>query len=96
MDLLRNIPLRNTIAPNLQIAPTEYSQLYVDQLLNLLRLYFAQVDNFTKGVLLPLSGPTGDRPIAGLVTGLFYFDTTLGIPIWWYDGDWVDATGAIV
>ena len=96
MDTPRNIPLRNTIAPNLQIAPTEYSQLYVDQLLNLLRLYFAQVDNFTKGVLLPLSGPTGDRPISGLVTGLFYFDTTLGIPIWWYDGDWVDATGTIV
>lgn len=96
MDLPRNIPLRNTVAPNLQIAPTEYSQLYVDQLNNLLRLYFAQIDNFTKGVLIPLSGPTEDRPIAGLVNGLFYFDTTLGIPIWWYGQNWVDATGATV
>ena len=96
MAQIKNTPLRNTVAPNLQIAPTEYSQLYVDQLNNLLRLYFAQVDNFTKGILLPLSGPTADRPTAGLVIGLFYFDTTLNKPIWWKGTVWVDATGATV
>ena len=96
MAQIKNTPLRNTVAPNLQIAPTEYSQLYIDQLMNLLRLYFSQIDNFTKGVLLPSSGITADRPTAGLVIGLFYFDTTLGIPIWWDGSNWVDATGATV
>ena len=32
-------------APNLPIGPVEYSQQYQDQFLNVLRLYFAQVDN---------------------------------------------------
>ena len=34
-------------APNLPIAPVEYSQTYMDQVLNALRLYFNQVDNVT-------------------------------------------------
>ena len=34
-----------TKAPNLPIAPVEYSQQYQDQLNNVLRLYFAQLDN---------------------------------------------------
>jgi len=34
-----------TKSPNLPIAPTEYSQQYQDQLNNVLRLYFAQLDN---------------------------------------------------
>ena len=33
-------------APNLPIAPVEYNQVYQDQLLNALRLYFNQIDNF--------------------------------------------------
>jgi hypothetical protein len=32
-------------APNLPIGPVEYSQTYQDQLLNVLRLYFNQIDN---------------------------------------------------
>ena len=39
------IPLRPPKAPNLLIAPTEYSQRYLDQLNNALRLYFNQIDN---------------------------------------------------
>jgi hypothetical protein len=35
-------------APNLPIGPTEYSQQYQDQFSNVLRLYFAQIDNFTQ------------------------------------------------
>lgn len=38
-------PLRPSKAPNLLIAPTEYSQRYTDQSNNALRLYFNQVDN---------------------------------------------------
>ena len=43
-------PLRTSKAPNLLIAPTEYAQLYQDQLNNALRLYFNQVDNVNQTV----------------------------------------------
>jgi hypothetical protein len=48
---LKNTPLLVSKAPNLPIAPVEYAQQYQDQLLNALRLYFAQVDNFSSGIL---------------------------------------------
>lgn len=38
--------LRPSKAPNLPIAPVQYTQQYQDQVLNALRLYFNQVDNF--------------------------------------------------
>ena len=47
--------LRPSAAPNLPIAPVDYAQLYQDQLLNVLRLYFREVDNFTQ-VLMQNSG----------------------------------------
>lgn len=34
-----------TRSPNLPIAPVDYSQQYQDQLNNVLRLYFSQLDN---------------------------------------------------
>jgi hypothetical protein len=34
-----------TTSPNLPVAPVDYSQQYQDQLNNVLRLYFAQLDN---------------------------------------------------
>jgi hypothetical protein len=37
-------------APNLPIGPVDYSQQYQDQLTNVLRLYFNQLDNFASGV----------------------------------------------
>ena len=52
---LKSIELRPSKAPNLLVAPVDYSQYYQDQLLNALRLYFAQVDNFSQG----LSGTNG-------------------------------------
>jgi hypothetical protein len=84
-------------APNLLLAPpSEYEARYQEQLNNALRLYFSQIDNFAQGVNIPSSGATAGRPITFLVIGQFYFDTTLGIPIW-YDGtNWVDATGTVV
>ena len=39
------------------------------------------------------SGSTANRPTIGLMTGQFYFDTTLGLPIWWNGTIWVKATG---
>jgi hypothetical protein len=89
-------PLRPSKAPNLLVAPIVYDQRYIDQLNNALRLYFNQIDNFTQNVTVPPSGTTANRPTERLEVGQYYFDTTLGIPIW-YDGtNWVDATGTVV
>jgi hypothetical protein len=94
--LFKTIALRPPKAPNLPIAPVSYSQQYQDQLLNVLRLYFNELDNFSLSIKTPTYGVTSERPTEGLAIGLFYFDTTLGIPIWWDGSNWVDATGATV
>lgn len=86
--------LQPTKAPNLPLATTDYLPAYQDQLLNVLRLYFNQIDNFTQNTIIPASGITANRPIERLLVGQFYFDTTLGYPVWWDGTDWVDATGA--
>lgn len=41
------------------------------------------------------SGATGARPVTTVV-GYMFFDTTLGLPVWWNGAAWVDATGTIV
>ena len=56
---LKNLPLRPSKAPNLPIAPVDYSQQYQDQMLNALRLYFAQVDNFGYGLTNTSNGGGG-------------------------------------
>ena len=94
-------PLKTTTlippkSPNLLIAPVEYTQAYQDQLNNALRLYFAQLDNFTQGMNIPDTGTTSIRPATQLQTGQFYFDTTLNIPIWWNGKHWVNASGTTV
>ena len=53
--LLKTLPLRPPKAPNLPVAPIEYTQQYQDQILNVLRLYFNQIDNFAA----PLSTGSG-------------------------------------
>ena len=50
------VPLRPSKAPNLLIAPVDYSQQYIDQLNNALRLYFNEIDN---GMAALLSGTGG-------------------------------------
>lgn len=97
---VKNRPLRPTKAPNLPVAPVNYNQRYTDELSNSMRLYYAQVDNFTQAITNPLFGPTTDRPLetlqVPLAVGQFYFDTTLGYPIWWNGTDWVDASGTVI
>jgi hypothetical protein len=87
-------------APNLLIAPVDYSQQYQDMMNNALRLYFNQVDSFTQAVAIPNSGTTTQRPIQNvqvpLSIGQQFFDTTLGIPIWWNGTVWKNASGATV
>lgn len=36
---------KNSVAPRLPAAPVEYDQRFMDQLTNILRLYFTQLDN---------------------------------------------------
>jgi hypothetical protein len=43
----------------------------------------------------PIGGPTAKRPLDPFLYGC-YFDTTLGIPIWWDGTKWVDAGGVTV
>jgi len=87
-------------APNLPVGPIEYSQSYQNELLNVLRLYFNQVDNFTQNATTPASGTTANRPVSSaqsrLAIGQFYFDTTLGYPIWWNGTVWKNASGTTV
>jgi hypothetical protein len=45
---LKTFAIRPPKAPNLPIAPVDYTQYYQDQVLNALRLYFNQVDNFAQ------------------------------------------------
>ena len=97
---LKKITLQPSKAPNLPIGPVEYSQQYQDQITNALRLYFTQLDNFTQASIIPDSGTTANRPanttLIKLQTGQVYFDTTLGIPIWWNGTNWVNASGTVV
>ena len=50
MAIAKKLTLRSTRAPNQPIAPVDYDQRFQDQFSNALRLYFAELDNFTGGV----------------------------------------------
>lgn len=50
--------LTRTRSPALPVAPVEYSRVYLDQLLNILRLYFNTLDNFV-GQLNTSAGGSG-------------------------------------
>jgi hypothetical protein len=90
------VNLRPSKAPNIPIAPVAYDQRYIDQFTNALRLYFTQIDNFTGFIAQPISGVTADRPAVQLHIGQTYYDTTLGIPIWWNGTVWKNASGTTV
>ena len=84
-------------APNLLLAPpSEYEARSQEQLNNALRLYFNTIDNFSQNITVPSSGTTANRPIDVLQVGQFYFDTTLGIPIWYNGTVWKNASGTTV
>jgi hypothetical protein len=88
--------IKNFVAPALPIPSREYKSVEHIDVIRALRLYFNQLDNYLGVVSVPPSGPTTDRPIANLAVGEYYFDTTLGIPIWYDGSGWVDATGSSV
>lgn len=51
--------------------------------------------NVTIAIPAPLFGATGSRPTSHTV-GTTFFDTSLGMPIWWNGTAWVNATGTPV
>jgi hypothetical protein len=80
-------------APSLPIPSYEYSHSQQDQFQNALRLYFNQLDTFNLNVTVPNFGPSSSRPAEPLQVGETFFDTTLGIPIWWNGEYWINAMG---
>jgi hypothetical protein len=80
-------------APSLPLPTSEYSQSQQDQFQNALRLYFNQLDSFNLNVTVPNSGTSADRPVGRIDVGQLYFDTTLGIPIFWNGSFWINAIG---
>ena len=85
-----------TKAPNLPVAGPEYDQSYLNQILNILRLYFVQIDNFSGSTSTIRYGTTAQRPAVGQTTGQMYFDTTLGYPIFYNGTKWVNSSGSAV
>ena len=71
-----------TKAPNLPIAPVEYSQQYQDQLNNVLRLYFALLDSpgisAAAGLVLDIERFPTQSDVATLRPGTVYQDTSAG------------------
>lgn len=53
--------LRPSVAPNLPIGPVTYSQQFMDQYSNVLRLYFNQIDNFATGLVSGDTESNGGR-----------------------------------
>lgn len=82
---------QNVVAPSLPVAPVEYEKRYMDQFLQVLRLYFTQLDNNGpfQATTLNLSSidqttklqvvsiPT-QASVASLRVGDVYYDTTAG------------------
>lgn len=87
------IPTKN---PRLPAAPLEYNKLFMDEFERILGLYFNQIDNAVGGLIEPASGTTANRPTLQVQVGQQYFDTTLGIPIWYNGTVWKNASGTTV
>lgn len=60
-----SVQLRGSKSPNLPLGPVEYAQRYQDQLNNILRLYFNQLDNITGVILGPNPGQVLNLPFIG-------------------------------
>ena len=69
-----------TTAPNLPIAPVDYDQRYQDQLNNILRLYFSQLDNpglsKVSGLNLNMKTLPTQTVLSTLRSGDVYVDTS--------------------
>lgn len=57
-------------------------------------IFFSNV--FSAIQAMQSSGTTAQRPTRGLWIGRPYFDTTLGIPVWYNGANWVNSSGSTV
>ena len=60
--------LKNVIQPRLPAAPDEYNQQYMEQLTNVLRLYFAQLDNASPAVFASQNVGSTTVPVISALT----------------------------
>lgn len=74
MAIFRTGPLISPQQPRLPAAPVEYSQRYGDDLTNILRLYFNQLDNFNQLFTTNTGGSLLQFP-----NGAFHQDGTTGL-----------------
>ena len=81
-DLIDSPPTRSAI----QDARGQVSSVWAPWFAKAFSILFATVQ----------SGATADRPAEGLWLGRQYFDTTLGLPVWWNGTVWKDAAGNTV
>jgi hypothetical protein len=88
--------IKKFAAPALPTAPTEYDQRRDDQLNQNLRIYFNNLDAFLTAISTPQNGTTANRPTLNLQVGHFYYDTTLGITIYWNGTVWKNSSGTTV
>jgi len=88
--------IKKFVAPALPSAPMEYDHNRDDQLNQNLRIYFNNLDAFLTAISTPQNGTTANRPTQNLQIGQFYYDTTLGIPIFWNGTVWKNASGTTV
>lgn len=90
------MPIYKVRAPAIPLQPTDYDQDQINQFQNALRLYFNRLDQFNTLNSTPEFGLTATRPVLGLQIGQIYYDTTLGIPVWWNGTVWKNASGTTV
>lgn len=90
------MPIYKARSPSLPLPTPEYDVQQQDQFQNVLRLYFNRLDLFNIANSTPEYGLTANRPTLNLQIGQFYFDTTLGYPIWWNGTVWKNASGTTV
>ncbi|QPX71660.1 hypothetical protein [Bacillus phage SP8] len=62
---------------------------YTDSIHDLANSHNELMDHLTK------VGTRAERP-SNPAIGMMYFDTNLGLPIWWNGTAWINATGALV
>jgi hypothetical protein len=88
--------IKKFVAPALPTSPADYDQRQQDQVNYALRLYFNNLDSFLTAISTPQYGATADRPTQSLQIGQQFYDTTLGIPIWYNGTVWKNASGTTV
>ena len=72
----KTIQLRPTKAPNLPVAPAEITPQYLENLTNVLRLYFNQIDNFALPFCANSGGALLSFPYAAISSGVTQTATT--------------------